>query len=93
VRKRKDMKKRILKDIDEFQHLCYMAMKISAGDFAKENFPKLVENFWDDNKSDTENLNEIKKMFETNKTLNETMGNPDAAQVIAAFQEGWLSKL
>lgn len=87
------MKQKLLKEIDDFQHLCYMAMKISAGDFAKENFPKLVNNIWDDNKSDEENLNEIKEMFDTNKKLNESIGNPAAAQVIAAFQEGWLNKM
>lgn len=87
------MKQKILKSIDEFQHLCYMAMRLSAGDFAKDNFPKLVENLWDDNKSDEENLKEVKDIFETNKKLNQTVGNPEAAKVIAAYQEGWLDKI
>ena len=87
------MKQRLLKSIDEFQHLCYMAMRINAGDFAKENFPKLVENFWDENKSDKDNLKAIKDMFETNRQLNNTIGNPEAAKVIAAYQEGWLDKI
>ena len=87
------MKQKLLKEIDDFQHLCYMAMRISAGDFTKENFPKLVNNIWDDNKSDEDNLKEVKDMFETNKKLNETVGNPEAAKVISAFQEGWLNKM
>ena len=87
------MKQKLLREIDSFHDICYMMMKISAGDFAKENFPKLVNNVWDDNKSDEENLNEVKDMFETNRKLNETAGNQAAAQVIAAFQEGWLNKV
>lgn len=87
------MKEKLLKEIENFHHLCYMAMKISAGDFAKENFPQVVENLWDENKSDEENLKSVKDMFETNKKLNESIGNPEAAKVISAFQEGWLSKL
>lgn len=87
------MKDKLLSSINEFQHLCYMAMKIGAGDFAKDNFPKLIENIWDDEKNDEDNLKEIKDMFETNRVLNQTMGNHDAAQVIAAYQDGWLSKI
>lgn len=87
------MKQKLLRSIDEFQNLCYMSMKMSAGDFAKENFPKLIENFWDDNKTDEDNLEAVKNMFETNRVLNQSMGNPNAAQVIAAYQEGWLNKI
>ena len=87
------MKNKLLKNINEFHHLCYMAMRIGAGDFAKENFPKIIEENWDDEKTDKENLKTVKDMFETNRKLNETIGNPEAAKVIAAFQEGWLDKL
>lgn len=87
------MKQKLLKSIDAFQHLCYMTMRISAGDFAKENFPKLVENFWDENKSDEDNLKVIKDMFETNRQLNNTIGNPEAAKVIEIYQKGWLNEI
>ena len=87
------MKQKLLKEIDSFVHLCYMAFKMSAGDWAKENFVPLVENFWDEKRSDEENIKEIKEMFETNRVLNENIGNPAAAQVIKAFQDGWLNKI
>ena len=87
------MKQKLLRDIDEFYNLCYMMFKIGAGDFAKEKFPKLIENIWDNSKSDEENLNEVKSMFETNKKLNELLGNSKAAEVIAAFQDAYLNKL
>jgi len=87
-----DMKEKLLKEIDDFVHLCYMAFKISVGDWAKENFPQVIENLWVDDRSDAENVKEIKEMFETNRVLNENIGNPAAAQVIKAFQDGWLNK-
>lgn len=87
------MKQKLLKEIDSFVHLCYMAFKMHAGDWAKKNFVPLVENFWDEKRSDEENIKEIKEMFETNRVLNETIGNPAAAQVIKAFQDGWLNKI
>lgn len=68
-------------------------MKMSAGDFAKENFPKLVENFWDDNKTDEDNLKVVKDMFEANRILHQLTGYPNTAQVIAAYQEGLLNKI
>lgn len=40
------MKKRILDSIKDFYNLCYTMFKLSAGDFAKNNFPHIVENFW-----------------------------------------------
>ena len=41
-----EMKDRILKTIDDFVNTCYTCFKIGACDFAKENFPKIVESFW-----------------------------------------------
>ena len=87
------MKQKLLRSIDSFVNLLYMYMKTGAAQFAQENFPKIVNNIWDDSKTDEENLKEIKDMFEMNKKLNETgCGNAEAAKVIAAFQEGWLNK-
>ena len=54
------MKEKILNEINEFVSLCYTAFKLGAGDFAKENFPTIVENFWDGEKTDKENLETIK---------------------------------
>ena len=87
------MKKKLLKEIDNFRDTCYMMGKISAGNFVEKKFSELVNNIWDDNKSNEENMKKVKDMFETNRVLNETVGNSAAAQVIAAFQEGWLNKL
>ena len=87
------MKEKILNKIDDFVSLCYTAFKLGAGDFAKENFPTIVENFWDSEKTDKENLETIKQMFETNKKLNEINGSKEAAKVIEVFQEGWLNKI
>ena len=87
-------KRAVLHEIDSFVNLLYMYMKTGAADFAQKNFPELVNNVWDDSKTEAENLEEIKNMFEMNKKLNETpAGNPEAAKTIAAFQEGWLDKL
>lgn len=87
------MKQKVLDAINEFVSLCYTAFKLSAGDFAKKNFPTIVENFWNGEKSDKENLETIKQMFETNKKLNEINGSKEAAKVIEVFQEGWLNKI
>ena len=87
------MKQKILNQINDFVNLCYTAFAISAGDFAKENFQNLVENIWDEKKTDNENLKEVKDLFELNRHLNEKAGNPFAAKTIATFQEGWLNKI
>lgn len=87
------MKEKILKSIDDFVSTCYTMFKLGAGDFAKENFPKLVKNCWDDSQSDEQNLINIKLMFNTNKNLNEIQGNMNAAQTIEVFVKGWLDKI
>lgn len=87
------MKKRILNSITDFYNLCYTMFKIGAGDFAKNNFPTIVEKFWDENKSDEDNLKSIKSAFELEKRLQESNGCSEAAKVISAFQEGWLNKI
>lgn len=78
-------KQEILHEVDSFVNTCYMLMKIGAAQFAQENFTKLVNQNWDDTKSDEENTNEVKQMFEMNKVLNKNMGNNAAAQVIDSF--------
>lgn len=88
------MKQKILREIESFVNLLYMSMKIGAAEFAQNNFKKLVDEQWDDSKTNEENLKNIKDMFELNKNLNNTpAGNPEAAKVIEIFQEGWLNKL
>ena len=69
-----------------------MMMKTTAGDFAGKYFPKLINDAWDDSKSDEDNLCAVKDVFEFNKKLNERFGHPEAAQVIGAFQDGWLKE-
>ena len=87
------MKEKILKSIDDFVDTCYTMFKIGAGDFAKKNFPVLVNNVWDDSQSDEQNLINIKSMFDTNMNLNKIQGNVNAAQTIDVFVKGWLDKI
>ena len=89
------MKQKVLDQIDDFVQTCYTMFKVNAGNFAKENFPKIVENFWDDTKSDEENLKTVRDVFKSNAALNRisTLGNPEVAKTIDAFCEGWLNKL
>ena len=87
------MKQKILDSINDFYNLCYTMFNLGAGDFAKNNFPTIVEKFWDENKSDDDNLKSIKSAFELEKRLQENNGGTKAAEVIAAFQEGWLNKI
>ena len=87
------VKDKILGSISEFSSLCRTMFKLSAGDFADENFPKIVDGFWEDGKDDSYNLDAVKGAFEMNRKLNERNGNSEAAKVIAVYQEGWLSKI
>jgi hypothetical protein len=87
------MKQKILDSIKDFYNLCYTMFNLSAGDFAKNNFPVIVEKFWDENKGDEDNLKSIKSAFELEKRLQESNGGNKAAEVIAVFQEGWLNKI
>ena len=82
-----NMKEKILKEIDSFVNMCYTMFKIGAGDFAKENFPRLVENFYDENRSDEENYKAIKDMFELNIVFNQKT-NEEVAKAIQIFLEG-----
>ena len=61
------MKEKLLDSIDEFVTMCYTFGKISAAEFAENNFPKLINNFWENEKTDKDNLNAIKNMFNLNK--------------------------
>ena len=87
------MKQKILNSIKDFYNLCYTIFNLGAGNFAKNNFPSIVEKFWDENKDDKDNLKSIKSAFELEKHLQENNGNTKAAEVIVAFQEGWLNKI
>lgn len=80
-------KRGILHEIDSFVNTCYMFMKNSAAEFASENFPKLVNENWDDTKSDEENTEEVKRMLNMNIQLNKTVGNNAASSVIEAFMQ------
>ena len=87
------MKQKILDAIKDFVSICNTMFKLGAADFAKEYFPKLVENNWDDNQTDEHNFKEIFDLFELNKRLNEIQGNKNAAQTIEVFMDGWLNKI
>jgi len=87
------MKEKILNEIKNFSDMCYTMFKIGAGDYAKQNFPNLVENFYDENRSDKENFKAIKDMFELNIVFNQHSGNLKAAAVIETFLNGWYNKI
>jgi len=87
------MKKKILEKVDEFVRICQTMFKLGAADFAKKYFPDIVEGFWDDNKSDEENLEAVKGAFKTNEILMEHRGNEEQRKVFSAFIEGWLNEL
>lgn len=87
------MRQRILNEINDYVNTLYTCFKISAGDFVKNNFPSVVENFWDDKKTDEENLECVKDVFQNNVTINETLGNPELAKVIQIFCDNWLNKI
>ena len=87
------MKKKILEKVDEFVRICQTMFKLSAADFAEKYFPDIVEGFWDDNKSDEENLEAVKGAFKTNEILMEHQGNEEQRKVFSAFIEGWLNEL
>lgn len=87
------MKEKILKCIEDFVNTLYTFFKISAGDFAKKNFPELVENNWDSTKSDKENLEYIKSVFGTEAILQRRINKEEIAKVLEMFKTGWLDKL
>ena len=87
------MKEQILKSIDDFVSTCYTFFKVSAGDFAKENFPIIVENVWDDEITDLDNYENIKKLFQTNAILLSHQNKDQAAKCIEIFLEGWFDKI
>ena len=87
------MKKKILEKVDEFVRICQTMFKLGAADFAEKYFPDIVEWFWDDNKSDEENLEAVKGAFKTNEILMEHQGNEEQRKVFSAFIEGWLNEL
>lgn len=78
-------KQEILHEVDSFVNTCYMFMKNSAAEFADNNFKKLINENWDESKSDEENTEEVKKMFDMNMNLNTALGNTSAASVIETF--------
>lgn len=80
-------KNELLRQIESFVNACYMFMKNGAADFANENLTKLVNEKWDDSKSDDENVLEIKNTFDTNIAINKAFGNTEAVKVIETFLE------
>ncbi len=78
-------KQTILHNVDSFVNTCYMFMKISAAEFASNNFKKLINENWNESKSDEENTEEVRRMFDMNMKLNTAAGNTAAASVIEAF--------
>jgi hypothetical protein len=87
------MKQKLHDAIDDFVGTLNTMFKISAADFAKNNFHQIVDNFCNDGKTDEENLKAVRRMFESNERLNSIMGNPETAKVIRAFIDGWLDKI
>lgn len=90
---KEQLKQKVLNEINNFINTLNMFMKIGPAKFAEEYFYKVVNNFWDDSKTEEENLKTIKDMFEMSKKMNEISGNIEAVKTISVFQEGWLNKL
>ena len=87
------MKKKILDSINDYVGTLNTMFKISAASFARENFPKVVENFWEEGKTDEENVKAVRDMFVTNEKLNTAAGHTEAAKVISIYLEGWFDKI
>lgn len=83
------MKTKLLKSIDSFVLLLFTFGKVGYAEWAKNNFPKMVNNLWEEDKSDADNIKNIEEQFNLNKTINELQGNVDAVKCIDAFLEGW----
>lgn len=88
------MKQKLHSAINDFISTLNTMFKIGAAEFVKKNFHDIVDNCWEDKKSDMENLEGVKSIFELNEKLNSNgMGNPEAAKVFRAFIDGWLVKI
>ena len=87
------MKKKVLEKVDDFVRICQTMFKLGAADFAEKYFPDIIDGFWDDNKTDEENLEAVKGAFSTNETIMEFQGKEEQRKVFAAFREGWLNEL
>ena len=87
------MKKKVLEKVDDFVRICQTMFKLGAAEFAKTYFPDIIDGFWDDNKTDEENLEAVKDAFSTNETIMEFQGKEEQRKVFAAFREGWLNEL
>lgn len=83
------MKKVLLNSIDSFVSALFTFGKVGQAQFARTNFPKIVEGVWADDKSDAENIKNVEAQFVFNKNLNQFQGNTVVSQCIDAYLEGW----
>ena len=87
------MKTLILKKVDEYVSLLNTMFKLNSADFVKNNIPTIINNVWDESKSDQDNLNELKGMLTLNANLNKHQGNNQASELIKIFLEQYLNDI
>lgn len=87
------MKTLILKKVDEYVSLLNTMFKLQQADFVKNNIPTLINNVWDESKSDQDNLKELKGMLTLNTNLNKQLGNNQASELIKIFLEQYLNDI
>ena len=87
------MKTKVLNSINNFVNILFTMFKVPQGEFAKKEFPKIVDNFWNDNASDAENLKAVKDAFQLEKEMQDMSNNRPVAMLIESFQSGWLNKI
>lgn len=88
-----NMKQRILDSIKDYIRTLETMFRISAAEFVKEKFPKLVNEYWEEGKTDDENRKEIRDAFERSVFLVKMQGHDEAAKVISIYLEGWFDKI
>lgn len=87
------MKTLILKKVDEYVSLLNTMFKLQHADFVKNNIPTLINNVWDESKSDQDNLKELKGMLTLNANLNEHQGNQQASELFKIFLEQYINDI
>ena len=78
-------KNELLHQIESFVNAYMFIMKNEVIDYANENFTKLVNEKWEDSKSDDENILEVMNTLKTNIAIEKAMGNKEVVKVIETF--------
>lgn len=87
------MKTLILKKVDEYVNLLNTMFKLQQADFVKNNIPTIINNVWDESKSDQDNLKELKGMLILNANINKHIRNKQTSELIKIFLEQYLNDI